>query len=92
MAGLDAMRARRPADSGVNTATAITVHEMRIDSHQDVAWARHVLVVEFTSGPPEVMRCTAVWRRIDGRWLQVRGHEDLLPGAVYPFAAPEGRR
>lgn len=84
--GLDALRARRPADSGVNTATSVSVHEMRVDSHQDVAWARHVLVVEYPDGPPDVMRCSAVWRLADGRWVQVHSHEDLLPGATYPFA------
>jgi hypothetical protein len=39
-------RARRLADSGVNTATSVAVHDMLVHSHQDVAWARHVLVVE----------------------------------------------
>ncbi len=84
-AGLDAMRSRRPADAGVNTATAITVHEMRVDSWQEVAWVRHVLVVEYADEEPEIMRVSGVWRLIDGQWLQVHSHEDGLPGASYPF-------
>jgi ketosteroid isomerase-like protein len=86
--GLDAIRSRRPADSGVNTATSVAVHDMLVHSHQDVAWERHVLVVELAGGETEVMRCTSVWRRDDSGWLQVHSHEDLLPGATYPFAAP----
>jgi ketosteroid isomerase-like protein len=85
--GLDAIRSRRPADSGVNTATSVAVHDMIVDSHQDVAWERHVLVVEL-AGETEVMRCTSVWRRDGSGWLQVHSHEDLLPGVTYPFAAP----
>jgi hypothetical protein len=89
LAGLDEMRARRPADSGVNTATSIAVHEMRVDSHEDVAWSTHVLVVQLAAGETQVMRCTQVWRRIAGRWVQVHSHEDLLPpGTAYPFADP----
>jgi ketosteroid isomerase-like protein len=87
-AGLDAIRSRRPADSGVNTATSVAVHDLVVDSHQDVAWARHVLVVQLAGGQTEVMRCTSVWRRDGSRWLQVHSHEDLLPGVSYPFAAP----
>jgi ketosteroid isomerase-like protein len=84
-AGLDAIRSRRPAGSGVNTATSVAVHDLLVDSHQDVAWARHVLVVELAGGATEVMRCTSVWRRDGSRWLQVHSHEDLLPGVSYPF-------
>jgi ketosteroid isomerase-like protein len=84
LAGLDAIRARRLADSGMNTATAVTVHDMLVDSHQDVAWARHVLVVEM-AGQTDVMRVTSVWHRDGSRWLQVHSHEDLLPGVSYPF-------
>ncbi len=89
IAGLDAIRARRPADSGVNTATSVAVHDMLVHSHQDVAWARHVLVVEL-AGETEVMRVTSVWRRDGSRWLQVHSHEDLLAGASYPFATRAG--
>jgi SnoaL-like domain len=84
LAGLDAIRTRRPTDSGVNTATSVAVHDMLVDSHQDVAWARHILVVELAR-ETEVMRVTSVWRRDRSRWVQVHSHEDLLPGASYPF-------
>jgi ketosteroid isomerase-like protein len=87
-AGLEAIRSRRPADSGVHTATSVAVHDMIVDSHQDVAWERHVLVVELSGGETEVMRCTSVWRRDGSGWLQVHSHEDLLAGVSYPFAAP----
>jgi hypothetical protein len=89
LAGLDAIRARRPADSGVNTATSVAVHDMLVHSHQDVAWARHVLVVEL-AGETEVMRVTSVWRRDGARWVQVHSHEDLLAGVSYPFATAAG--
>jgi SnoaL-like domain len=89
LAGLDAIRARRPADSGVNTAASVVIHDMVVDSHQDVAWARHIVVAELAGGT-EVMRVTSVWRRDGARWVQVHSHEDLLPGASYPFPARTG--
>ena len=89
IAGLDAIRARRPADSGVNTATSVAVHDMLVHSHQDVAWARHILLVEL-AGETEVMRVTSVWRRDGARWVQVHSHEDLLAGVSYPFTAAAG--
>jgi ketosteroid isomerase-like protein len=90
LSGLAAIRAGRPADAGVNTATSVAVHDMVVSSHQDVAWARHVIVVEFANAEPEVMRCTSVWQRTTSGWLQVHSHEDLLPGVRYPFAATAG--
>jgi ketosteroid isomerase-like protein len=87
LAGLDAIRSRRPPDAGVNTATSVTVHDMVVDSHQDVAWARHIVVAELAGAQTEVLRVTSVWRRDGSRWVQVHSHEDLLPGVSYPFAA-----
>ena len=86
LAGLNAIRARRQPDAGVNTATSVTVHEMVVDSHQDVAWARHIVVAELAGAQTEVLRVTSVWRRDGSRWVQVHSHEDLLPGVSYPFA------
>jgi ketosteroid isomerase-like protein len=88
-AGLNGIRSRRPADSGENATTGLTVHDMVIDSHQDVAWVRHVIVAEMPDADPEVFRCTSVWRWIAGSWLQVHSHEELLPGARYPFPDPD---
>ena len=90
IAGLDAIRARRPPDAGVNAATSVAVHDMVVSSHQDIAWARHVIVVGYADAEPEVMRCTSVWQRTTSGWLQVHSHEDLLPGVSYPFEAPAG--
>ena len=36
IAGLDAIRARRPADSGVNTAISVAVHDMLV--HTSTTW------------------------------------------------------
>jgi ketosteroid isomerase-like protein len=87
-AALNEIRARRPADSGENATTGLTVHDMVIDSHADVAWARHIIVAEMRDADPLVVRCTSVWRWIAGSWLQVHSHEELLPGARYPFPDP----
>jgi ketosteroid isomerase-like protein len=90
LGGLDAIRARRPPDAGVNAATSVAVHDMVVSSHQDVAWARHVIVVEYANAEPEVMRCTSVWQRTTSGWRQVHSHEDLLPGVSYPVEATAG--
>ncbi len=47
----------------MNTATSVAVHDMLADSHEGVAWARHILIVELTDGETEVMRFASVWRR-----------------------------
>jgi ketosteroid isomerase-like protein len=87
--GLNAIRARRPSDSGENAAARLTVHDMVIDSHEDVAWVRHLIVAEMRNADPEVVRCTSVWRWMAGSWLQVHSHEELLPGVRYPVLDPE---
>jgi len=87
--GLNAIRARRPADAGENAATRLTVHDMVIDSHEDVAWVRHIIVAEMRNADPAVVRCTSVWRWMAGSWLQVHSHEELLPGARYPVLGAE---
>ena len=87
-AGLDAIRSQAAARLRREHRHLGRRRDLVVDSHQDVAWARHVLVVELAGGETEVMRCTSVWRRDGSRWLQVHSHEDLLPGVSYPFAAP----
>ena len=76
---LDAVRDARPAD-GPRPSTLEALDPV-IDVFGDVALVRHVLVVGF---PPESgeraqrIRNTSVWRRIDGRWLCVHNHEDVV--------------
>jgi ketosteroid isomerase-like protein len=76
---LDALRDARPADGA--RLSGLDAVEPVIDVFGDVALVRHVLVVTF---PPESgareqrIRNTSVWRRIDGRWLCVHNHEDVV--------------
>ena len=76
---LDALRDARPSDaprpSGLDAVDPV------IDVFGDVALARHVLVVTFApeSGEPgQRIRNTSVWRNVDGRWLCVHNHEDVV--------------
>jgi ketosteroid isomerase-like protein len=74
---LDAVRDARPADrprpSGLDAVDPV------IDVLGDVALVRHVLVVTFSDGTREQRgRNTSVWRRINGRWLCVHNHEDVM--------------
>ena len=76
---LDAVRDARPADGA--TPTDLKATEPVIDVFGDVALVRHVLVATF---PPEArlpeqrIRNTSVWRQIDGRWLCIHNHEDVV--------------
>jgi ketosteroid isomerase-like protein len=83
--GLAALRAARAATTGsgeASTAVAgIEATEPVVDVWGDVALLRHVLRVRFAGDTPdETVRNTSVWRRVDGRWLAVHNHEDVLPG------------
>jgi ketosteroid isomerase-like protein len=76
---LDALRDGRPAD-GPRPA-GLAARDPVIDVFGDVAIARHVLVVDFAQGSrarEQRIRNTSVWRRIDGRWLCVHNHEDVV--------------
>lgn len=78
-ADLDAVRDARPADGPRPTTLRAT--EPVIDIFGDIGVVRHVLVVAFPaeSGEPEQrIRNTSVWRDVDGRWLCIHNHEDLL--------------
>ena len=76
---LDAVRDARPADgprpSGLEAIDPV------IDVFGDVALVRHMLVVTFEPGsrlPSQRIRNTSVWRKLDGRWLVVHNHEDVV--------------
>jgi ketosteroid isomerase-like protein len=78
-AELDAVRDTRPPDAP--RPSRLDAVEPVIDVFEDVALVRHVLVVTF---PPESgeeeqrIRNTSVWRKLDGRWLCVHNHEDVV--------------
>jgi ketosteroid isomerase-like protein len=73
---LDAVRDARPADGP--TPTKLDATEPVIDVFGDVAVVRHVLRAQFGDRPTERIRNTSVWRRLDGRWLCVHNHEDVV--------------
>jgi ketosteroid isomerase-like protein len=76
-AGLDEVRARRPADGP--QVSDLQANLLRIDVWDDIAVSRHELRVVFADGrPDENVRNTGVWRRRDGQWLVVHNHEDVL--------------
>jgi ketosteroid isomerase-like protein len=76
---LDAVRDARPAEGP--SPTRLDATEPVIDVFGDIALVRHVLAVEFgpdTGVASGRIRNTSVWRRIDGAWLCVHNHEDLI--------------
>ena len=74
---LNALRDARPADGP--KPLALEPSDEVIDVFGDVGVVRHVLTVRYEDAPAERIRNTGVWRRVDGRWLCVHNHEDLLP-------------
>jgi ketosteroid isomerase-like protein len=78
-ADLDAIRDARPPDGPKPSRLEAT--EPVIDVFGDIGLVRHVLVASFPpeSGKPELrIRNTSVWRRLDGRWLCIHNHEDVV--------------
>lgn len=73
-AELDAVRDARPAGGPVPELEA---REPVIDVFGDVALVRHLLVARLP-GEEQRIRNTSVWRKIDGRWLCVHNHEDVV--------------
>jgi ketosteroid isomerase-like protein len=59
---------------------AIEATEPLIDIWGDIALMRHLLRVRHGAGgpPDEIVRNTSVWCRVEGRWLAVHNHEDVL--------------
>jgi ketosteroid isomerase-like protein len=75
-AELDALRDARPTDGP--GPTDLEARDPVIDIFGDVALVRHVLVARFPDGGEQRIRNTSVWRRVDGRWLCVHNHEDVV--------------
>ncbi|HEY2778912.1 MAG TPA: DUF4440 domain-containing protein [Gaiellaceae bacterium] len=72
---LDAVRDARPADGARPTDLRAT--DPVIDVFGDLALVRHVLLVQLPDST-ERIRNTSVWRRIDGRWVCIHNHEDVV--------------
>jgi ketosteroid isomerase-like protein len=71
----DARASDGPRPSGLDAVDPV------VDVFQDVALVRHVLVVTFppeSGAPAQRIRNTSVWRRLDGHWLCVHNHEDVV--------------
>lgn len=78
-AELDTVRDARPANGP--RPTRLEAIDPVIDVFGDVALVRHLLVAAFSpeSGEPEQrIRNTSVWRKLEGRWLCVHNHEDVV--------------
>lgn len=75
---LRALRARRPTGVGPRV-TDIVASAPAVDVWGDTALLRHLLRVRFDGDQAdEVIRNTSVWRRVNGEWLAVHNHEDVL--------------
>ena len=80
---LDAVRDARPP--GGAAPIGLGAQEPVIDVFGDIALVRHVLVVTFAPEaglPDERIRNTSVWQKVDGRWLCIHNHEDVLGEVV----------
>lgn len=78
-AELDAIRERRPTDPTSPVVVDLQASSPVIDVWGDTAVCRHLLDVTFAGDvPPQHVRNTGVWRRVDGRWVVVHNHEDVL--------------
>ena len=76
---LDEIRDARPADGA--SPTELLAIDPVIDIFGDIGLVRHVLVARFApeSGEAEQrIRNTSVWRKVEGRWVCVHNHEDVL--------------
>lgn len=78
-AELDEYRARRDAAGQRPKLAVLAPRDKRIDVWDDFGVARYELVAQL--GPddePEITRVTDVVRRIDGRWVIVHHHAELV--------------
>ena len=76
---LDAVRDARPP--GGPAPIDLVAQDPVIDVFGDIALVRHVLVAAFApdAGLPDVrIRNTSVWHKVDGRWLCIHNHEDVV--------------
>jgi ketosteroid isomerase-like protein len=79
---LDAYRDERDAAGRRPRLTALDATDKHIDVWGDAAVARYVLVARGPDGAAEHTRVTDVLRRVDGRWLIVHHHAELVRDAV----------
>ncbi|WP_089156276.1 nuclear transport factor 2 family protein [Micromonospora sp. NBS 11-29] len=82
-AELDDYRARRDASGQRPRLAVLAARDKRIDVWGDAGVARYVLVAQL--GPddePELTRVTDVVRRLDGRWVIVHHHAELVRDPV----------
>jgi len=81
LTGLNEVRAARPTGADAPQVDDLDATEPVIDIWGDTALTRHLLTVTFSDAslPAERVRVTGVWRRVDGEWLNVHNHEDVLP-------------
>lgn len=75
---LDAYRDRRDGSGARPHLDRLTAEDKRIDVWDDTGVARYVLVAEPPGGPARHSRVTDVLRRVDGDWLIVHHHSELL--------------
>lgn len=80
LAQLQQIRARRPTDPSAPTVVSIEATDPVIDVYGHVAVVRHLLRVAFADdqAAPQLVRNSSVWRLMDGRWLAVHNHEDVI--------------
>jgi ketosteroid isomerase-like protein len=76
---LDAVRDARPPTGPA--PSDLDAQDPVIDVFGDIALVRHVLVVRFSPDaglPDERLRNTSVWQKVNGRWLCIHNHEDIV--------------
>lgn len=82
---LDAYRNQRDAAGQRPQLAVLSARDKRIDVWGEVALARYVLVAQTgTDDAPQFSRVTDVLRRVDGRWLIVHHHAELVRDPVEP--------
>ncbi|MEH1016924.1 nuclear transport factor 2 family protein [Micromonospora sp. CPCC 206060] len=84
-AQLDAYRDERDAAGRRPQLAVLDARDKRIDVWGEVGLARYLLVAQDggPDSPGQFTRVTDVFRRVDGAWLIVHHHAELLP--------PDGR-
>ncbi len=65
----------------------LNVDEPVVDVWENTALARYYLRFSYTPPNPTSghVRITAVFRRVDGRWLRMHHHEGIVPTGVPPI-------
>ena len=79
LAGLNAVRDRRPPSGDQTTVKEIESLHPVIDVFGDFGICRHWLVVHYTDGRKSSrVRNTGVWRKFPQGWQVIHNHEDEL--------------